>query len=605
MVEHFKLKEIWLPSEETLENSKGPSTPSKMDSVKRVAFGSRSLSRSGHHSHAEDDQKSEDGDSRSDESESRIYFRSPSRCGLYTVDELDVPRIAPESMLKQARANVFISANFYECEKLLVIVQGAGMIRPGQWSRSLCITHSVHAGSILDYLYLAKEMNMGVLILNPNQNELKLRIRALETPGVGVMSAQHVYGIPGHNTHIAHILTVFDDFIELSKAKELYFVGNGRGGDTILQLLNHRLEGTPVASNSAPRTPGPVLRSKRTTKTRENGLLRLKKIAFINSAHTRAYANSERVKTFFGERSVHWVLSPLPLDTVVPEQDDMYGCTCVSAGHSKADFAAACTPNSVFSFFFGDENSTENSSQIGSPSAKFSLLGSPAKNGSPLPFTPRRIPFSNPPQLGNGDGRRNGRLSRSGTGGTDTDSEGSIHDSEPSALRRRVESTQRSSTTSRQDSSSYESHANPVHWARRRYQQGDEKFDPLIDLVEMVEMGTQTEPLEAALPIRTDSPLRDSNGLSSLLSETYPESEAPVAAPQPRPPLTPPPFVRQETPTNVERPFQGCSCPFCRISEWILSGKTTTFLLVALLTAGALTCRHLLLRNQAPKMRLR
>lgn len=644
MIEHFGLQEVWLPNEETLEHSKGPITPSKPDSVKRVAFGSKSLARSGYHAHAEDEKRSDDGDSRSDESESRIYFRTPSRTGLFTVDELDVPRVVPESMLKQARANVFLSSNFYDCEKLLVVVQGAGMIRPGQWSRSICITHSVHAGSVLDYLYLAKELNMGVLVLNPNQNELKLRIRALDPPGTGVMSAQHVYGVPGHNTHIAHILTVFDDFIERSKAKELYFVGNGRGGDTILQLLNHRFEGTPVAPSSAPyssngsstpstsslgsipgspRTPGPALRSKRTTRSKENGLAtRLSKIAFINSAHTRAYANSEKVKTAIAERSVHWVLSPLPLDTIVPEQDDMYGCTCVSSGHSKADFAAACTPNSVFRFFFNTDASPHNSP------GKRSAAGSPIETSTPLPFTPRVIPFSNPPQLG--DGKRKKKVSRSGEGDTDDsdDSDVAGSDTNSASITKRarrastlstsstatpklVEShvSQRSLGPSRIDSfSSYESHTNPIHWVRRRYGPGDEKFDPLIDLVEMVEMGTQTDRIvpDVAEPPReasNTSPLRDSNGLSAIVAELYPEMiEVPpldpprVITPPPRI-ITPPPSTLQPTPST----FEECHCPMCRISSWILASKTSALIFVALLTTGAFVGRHFLAQRQMAK----
>lgn len=642
MVDNFGLQEIWLPSEETLASSKGPALPSKADSAKRVVFGSQSLSRSGYQSHLDDERRSMDGDSRSDDSESRIYFRSPSRAGLFTVDEFDVPRIVPESMQKQARANIFLSTNFYDCERLLVVVQGAGMIRPGQWSRSLCITHSIHAGSILDYLYLAKEMNMGVIVLNPNQNELKLRIRALDPPGVGIMSAQHIYGVPGHNTHISHILTVFDDFIERSKAKELYFVGNGRGGDTILQLLNHRLEGTPLAppnallgssssasssfssSTTTTRTPGPVLRSKRTTKTRGNGLIeRLKKIAFINSAHTRAYGNSEKVRTILAERSVHWVLSPLPLDTVVPEADDMFGCTCVSAGHSKADFAAACTPNSVFRFFFGNEASSDNNSSTDNAAPETPGIAAPTK------FTPRIIPFSNPPQLGNGEYSRKSqrRAHKSEDIGADLDSSddsdvgtsetksntsrgmigrtrrASIHSTSSSttATPRFTDppllhsSVSRSSTMHRTESTStsYEGNVHPVHWARRRYKQGDEKFDPLIDLVEMVEMGTQTDPQNRSTT--NASPLRESNGLSTLLNQMYPpvETQPPSHDEPPHIVIAPPTL-----PSPVPRDLIICSCPVCRISNWILSSRTSCCLLLAVVTAGAIIGRHLLLKRQ-------
>lgn len=375
MVEHFGLDEVWLPAAEVAQATSAPQTPSKSAPGKRVRFGSKALPRLSYNSSGEDDKLSEDGESRSDESETAISWRSAPRSGVFTIDEQDLSRVTAEAMIKHARCNIFLSKNFWTCERLLVLLQGSGAVRPGQWSRSLCITQSIRAGSVFDYLQLAAETNVGVIILNPNHNQIKLRIRAIDTPGSGTMSIHHAYDIKGHDTHLSHIMSVYDQYIGPCKAKEIFVVANGRGGDTLLQLLNKRLD-SPL--NLPPMAGLPAHSALTEAQNRTSPLsTRIRAIAFVNSAHSVSYANNDRVKQLIEERSVHWVLSPLPLDTSVPEQADNFGCTCVSSGHLKADFAPACCVNSVFEFFCG---------RVATPR-------------DPQPdWTPVTIPFSNPPQ---------------------------------------------------------------------------------------------------------------------------------------------------------------------------------------------------------------
>lgn len=669
MIDNFGLKEVWLPTEEAMDQQQIAQTPSKLDKGKRVKFGSKSLARSTSAGYADDDRRSDDGDSRSEESEAPLSWISPPRGGVFTIDEQDLPRVSAEAMIKHARCNVYISENFWTCERLLVIVQGAGMIRPGQWSRSLCITHSIHAGSIIDYLFLAKETNMGVIVLNPNQNELKLRIRAADTKGLGTMNAQHVYAVPGHNTHISHVLSIFDAFISKCSAKEMYFVGNGRGGDTIMQLLNNRLEGTPIAppslssdsnatmSNSTPGsvrgTPNaPLLKTRRTKEFAPNGLKeKLRAIAFINSAHTSAYANSEVVKTVIEEKSVHWVLSALPLDTVVPEQDDMFGCTCVSAGHSKADFASACAANSVFRFFFGRTSSNNSSSeQNGSLAANGDAGAGSFANGATsndIPsFTPRVIPFSNPPQLNKveklkdinkkKDPDANGTNRSSGSEDEIEENDSEIGESDTRVYSQRTprlrsmsinSSRSRSSTKTPRlveppvssssafdrntsSSSSFESHHHPTHWARRRYPPNHEMHDPLIDLVEMIEMGTQTENLAPQLPSSsTEGISHGVNGtelpLPTLSSEFNAHSQTTTSENGIRDSdslvlRTPEHSTSASNASHTQGQTCVHFCAWCRFSHWITDTKSRSFFALALIGAGAVATRYLLLkRNNA------
>ena len=55
-------------------------------------------------------------------------------------------------------------------DKLLLLIQGSGVVRPGQWARSVCTNESLTTGAILPYLRKAQEAGMAVLVFNPNQN---------------------------------------------------------------------------------------------------------------------------------------------------------------------------------------------------------------------------------------------------------------------------------------------------------------------------------------------------------------------------------------------------------------------------------------------------
>jgi hypothetical protein len=67
--------------------------------------------------------------------------------------------------------NIFVSADWQTCDVLLLIIQGSGAVRPGQWARALCINDSIHIGSILPYLEEARSRHWGVMVFNPNQTK--------------------------------------------------------------------------------------------------------------------------------------------------------------------------------------------------------------------------------------------------------------------------------------------------------------------------------------------------------------------------------------------------------------------------------------------------
>jgi hypothetical protein len=381
MVHHYKMKELWLGDEYPLEED-------------RDVLSQDSTIKDQEADHQGSSQKKNDGnvtDGANSAMNVPLKWDHPSRSGVFTIQDSDLSRVTSSAMKKQAKVNIFVSDDFWtNKEKLLVIVQGSGAVRPGQWARALCINHSLKSGTIFDYLDIARECGMATIVLNPNQERLRLRVVSEESP-LGVFSKLHDYPILGHENHVKHILHVWDHFVTKSPAKEVWMVAHSRGGDSALQLLNYRLQGKlivpkldddddddddqkdedneqrdSIVSSSSDDIPSPLKD-------------RLLAIAFTDSVHWIGSAKNAEVVAWMKENAKDWVASASPLDTPVPSNEHTAGCACVSAGHTKHEWTSPCAVNSVFDFFLSKSKSTD-----------------PSKKS--FTFSPRQIPFSNPPQ---------------------------------------------------------------------------------------------------------------------------------------------------------------------------------------------------------------
>jgi hypothetical protein len=102
---------------------------------------------------------------------------------------------------------------------LLLLIQGSGAVRAGQWARAVCLNDCLEQGSILPYLARAKKNGMGVIVFNPNLNVVDVPARVFShadflnpqtvlRPG-GVKRVP----IPGLRDAAAHTVTVFDEFV--------------------------------------------------------------------------------------------------------------------------------------------------------------------------------------------------------------------------------------------------------------------------------------------------------------------------------------------------------------------------------------------------------
>jgi hypothetical protein len=73
------------------------------------------------------------------------------------------------------KCNIFMSQEFINPSEednkgktALVLIQGSGAVRAGEWARSICLKDDLFMGSMLPQLEWAKTFGHPVLIMNPN-----------------------------------------------------------------------------------------------------------------------------------------------------------------------------------------------------------------------------------------------------------------------------------------------------------------------------------------------------------------------------------------------------------------------------------------------------
>eukprot|EP00761_Pharyngomonas_kirbyi_P013580 gb/GECH01013609.1/.p1 GENE.gb/GECH01013609.1/~~gb/GECH01013609.1/.p1 ORF type:complete len:476 (+),score=138.88 gb/GECH01013609.1/:1-1428(+) len=219
----------------------------------------------------------------------------------YNLEEHWVPVDRPTN--SHIASNIFLSKNALTTEgTLLVLIQGSGAVRPGQWARSLCINDSLENGTILPYLKKAEKKEWETIVLNPNQN---------------IVDGEK---IPGNASPEQHTNYVWDHFISKSSARNIVVVAHSYAGNCMMDLwVNKGIE----------------------------SLKRINCVAFTDSVHHLG-VTTENVKRYLKERTCNWIQSDQPLDTVMSENTE--GCRCVSAGHTRHEYTSAAAIESVFGF---------------------------------------------------------------------------------------------------------------------------------------------------------------------------------------------------------------------------------------------------------------
>ncbi|XP_023674049.2 cotranscriptional regulator ARB2A homolog isoform X6 [Paramormyrops kingsleyae] len=154
-------------------------------------------------------------------------------------------------------------------DKLLVLIQGRGVVRAGQWARRLIINEDIDSGSQIPFISRAAEEGYGVMVLNPNENYLEVekpekpaaevspdgpdepaekRERKEEKEGKKKRDFYEKYRKPQkekqtdqipirkNSTPEEHVLYVWDNFISKSAAKNVFFIAHSYGGLSFVEL---------------------------------------------------------------------------------------------------------------------------------------------------------------------------------------------------------------------------------------------------------------------------------------------------------------------------------------------------------------------------------
>lgn len=108
-------------------------------------------------------------------------------------------------------------------KKLLVLIHGSGVVRAGQWARSLIINHSMESGTQIPYINKGREQGYEVLLTNTNDNYRKVA-------GGGTK------GIKGSRNPTEHAVSVFEKYIIPSEPEAVAIVAHSYGGVVTVEL---------------------------------------------------------------------------------------------------------------------------------------------------------------------------------------------------------------------------------------------------------------------------------------------------------------------------------------------------------------------------------
>lgn len=112
-----------------------------------------------------------------------------------------------------------------DTKKLMFLIHGSGVVRAGQWSRSLIINHSIDHGTQIPYIKRAVELGYDVLVTNTN---LRYRIK----------DGERVY-LDGNGSPEEHINSVWEQLIEpaLDTIDAFAIVAHSYGGVVTMNMI--------------------------------------------------------------------------------------------------------------------------------------------------------------------------------------------------------------------------------------------------------------------------------------------------------------------------------------------------------------------------------
>lgn len=234
-----------------------------------------------------------------------IYHLLETRCKL---KRIFVPIDAEPG---EEQSFIFVSENAFETEdKLIIYIHGSGVVRAGQWARSLIINDSLKSGSQIPFIEESLRRGYEVIVLNTNYN-----------------SAPSGELIRGSEDPESHAIYVWENLVEKNvKAKNIAIVAHSYGGCLTKELVARKYD--QVFS-------------------------RVFAVAFTDSVHSLSAAHDPpKVIEFFRKRARNWVRSSLPLDEPIKDSGSqrLNDAPRFSAGHEKHEWTSWSSFAAVFKF---------------------------------------------------------------------------------------------------------------------------------------------------------------------------------------------------------------------------------------------------------------
>ncbi|KAM9822503.1 cotranscriptional regulator ARB2A homolog isoform 2-T3 [Syngnathus typhle] len=215
--------------------------------------------------------------------------------------------------------------------KLLVLIQGSGVVRAGQWARRLIINQDLDSGTQIPFITRAMEEGYSVMVLNPNENYLEVEKSSsapTEPSGEPVGKKER------------------KDDQEGKKRREFYEKYRNPQKETETDRI-------------------PVRMNHREAEVRN----KVCAVALTDSAHSMwLQETSKSTQDWMQQHCCNWVSSPEPLDT--PLDSMLPDCPRVSAGTERHELTSWMSFDSIFRYFGKvvetkqDEKAEETSSTV-------------------------------------------------------------------------------------------------------------------------------------------------------------------------------------------------------------------------------------------------
>lgn len=194
-------------------------------------------------------------------------------------------------------------------DKLMVLIHGSGVVRAGQWARSLIINDNLQSGTQIPYIKQAKAEGYGILVLNTNDNT-----RVVDDKVVPIKESSNP---------IEHASWVWKNYVRKALARKIAVVAHSYGGVCAVELANTMFEDFST---------------------------RVFAIAMTDSVHQMKFRHLKpEVQKYLCKVGRNWVSSAAPLDEII-EDDKKSDITSVSAGHKKHEMTSWSCKDSLFEY---------------------------------------------------------------------------------------------------------------------------------------------------------------------------------------------------------------------------------------------------------------